>query len=134
MNASENKRLMQVIFAGLAAGDSKPFVEHMAEDFRWTLTGSTPWSRTYAGKQAVLDELLKPLRGLVDGRVRIAARRIIAEDDLVVVEAQGSNTTRSGKPYNNTYCFVFRLEGGKLKEVTEYLDTQLAASALGEPA
>ncbi len=29
----------------------------MADDFSWTVIGSTSWSGTYAGKQAVLTEL-----------------------------------------------------------------------------
>jgi ketosteroid isomerase-like protein len=52
---------------------------------------------------------------------------------LVVVEARGDNVTKVGVPYCNTYCFVFRLEGGKLKEVTEYRDTELPTRALGNP-
>jgi ketosteroid isomerase-like protein len=134
MSATENKRLMQEIFAGLAVGDSRLFVERMADDFRWTITGTTRWSKIYDGKQAVLNDLLKPLRGFIDGRMRLSAQRMIAEDDLVVVEARGSNTTKSGEPYNNAYCHVFRLEDGKLKELTEYLDTQLVATALRDPA
>ena len=132
--AVQNKQLMQEIFAGLAAGDSRLFVESMADDFAWTVTGATPWSRTYAPKQAVLTELFGVLRSRMADKIRTTAQRIIAEDDFVVVEARGSNTTKSGKPYNNRYCFVFRLAGGKLKEVTEYLDTELVTSALGDAA
>lgn len=65
-------------------------------------------------------------------KIRTTAHRFIAEDDLVVVEARGSNMTKTGKAYNNAYCFIFRLAGGKLQEVTEYLDTELVTSALGD--
>ena len=41
MSANENKELMQRIFAGLAKGDGQPFRESLAEDFTWTLTGTT---------------------------------------------------------------------------------------------
>lgn len=61
MSADENKRIMQTIFAGLAAGNGRPFVESLAEDFVWTLMGTTKWSKTYRGKKAVREELLKPL-------------------------------------------------------------------------
>ena len=61
MSATENKTLMQEIFAALAEGNSKPFVDAMAEDFSWTVTGNTKWSKTYAGKRAVLTELLTTL-------------------------------------------------------------------------
>lgn len=131
MSASENKKLLQSIFAELATGNSRPFIESMAEDFRWIVTGTTKWSRTYEGKQAVLIELLGELRARIEGNIKTAAHRFIAEDDLVVVEARGNNVTEAGLPYNNSYCFVFRLSDGKLKEVTEYLDTELVTATFG---
>ena len=132
MSAAENKQLLQQIFAEMAKGNSKPLVESMADDFSWTVSGTTQWSRTYAGKYAVLNELFATLRSHMAGRITTIAHRFIAEDDLVAVEAHGSNTTTSGKPYNNTYCFVFRVANGKLKEVTEYLDTLLVTNTLSE--
>ena len=131
MGAVENKQLMQQIFEELSKGNSEPFVASMADDFRWTVTGTTKWSRTYEGKQSVLAELFGPLRARVKGRLRTTAHRMIAEGDFVVVEARGSNTTKSGVPYNNNYCFVFRLSDNQLKAVTEYLDTELVTAALG---
>jgi ketosteroid isomerase-like protein len=134
MTTSDNKQLLQRIFASLAECDSRPFADAMAEDFRWTVTGSTTWSRTYVGKQAVLSELLAPLRARIKDRLRTRAQRIIADGDYVAVEARGENTTTAGKPYNNRYCFVFRVSAGRLKEVTEYCDTELVTSALGDIA
>lgn len=131
MGAAENKQLMRHIFSELSKGNSRPFVESMADDFRWTVTGATPWSKTYEGKQAVLNELLGQLRSRFGEPVRVTAHRFIAEDDYVVVEARGeNNVTTAGVPYNNTYCFVFRLADGAVREVTEYLDTALVLTAL----
>jgi uncharacterized protein len=62
----------------------------------------------------VLAELFAPLRVRIEGPIKTAAIRIIAEGDLVVVEARGHNTTRAGQAHNNTYCNILRLEGGKL--------------------
>jgi ketosteroid isomerase-like protein len=132
MSAIENKQLMQNIFAALAEGNSRPLVDAMADDFRWTVTGSTKWSKTYAGRQAVLTELFGTLRSRIAGHIRTVGDRFVAEDDCVVVEAHGRNTTIAGKPYNNRYCFIFHLSGGKLKEVTEYLDTELVTATLGD--
>jgi uncharacterized protein len=134
MSAAENKKLVQDVFAELANGNSRPFVEMLADEVRWTVIGTTKWSRTFEGKAAVLAELLAPLRGQMADRIRITAHRFIAEDDLVVVEGRGHNTTRSGEPYNNTYCWIYRLANGRIQELTEYMDTQLAATVLGDPA
>ena len=61
------------------------------------------------------------------------ARRFIAEGDIVVVEARGQNVTRDGRPYENNYCYVFEFRDGRVAALTEYADTELFRSALGEP-
>jgi hypothetical protein len=48
-----------------------------------------------------------------------------------VVEAKGDNVTPEGVRYDNDYCLVFRLEGGKIKEIREYCDSVLTEKALG---
>jgi ketosteroid isomerase-like protein len=120
MGAAENKQLLQQVFSELAKGNSKPFVDSWAHDFCWTVTGTTKWSKTYYGKQTVLKELMGPLFANFADQYRNTAQRFIAEDDYVVVECRGEVTTKSGKPYNNTYCYVCRIADGKLKELTEY--------------
>lgn len=134
MSANENKQIMQDIFAELAKGNGRPFVDAMADDFCWTITGTTAWSGTYRGKQAVQAELLAPLFAQFADKYANAAQRIIAEDDHVVVECRGRVMTRKGVPYNNTYCYVCRLADGKLKTLTEYFDTELVTAALDAPA
>jgi hypothetical protein len=133
MNPAQNKELLQQIFAALAVGNSRPFVDAMADDFHWTISGKSNWSRTYESKQAVLNELFPLLRVMMADRVRTIAHRFIADGDHVVVEARGKNVTRMGQPYENSYCFVFTLSGGKLKEGIEYMDTELAVTVLGDP-
>jgi lactoylglutathione lyase len=130
VSSDENKRLLQRIFAELANGNGRPFVDSFADDVRWTVVGTTKYSRTYEGKQAVLDELLRPLRERMAGPIKTVATRFLADDDCVVVEARGEATTKTGRAYNNTYCWIFRLDGGKIREITEHLDTALVESAL----
>ena len=132
MNTNQNKQLLQDIFTALAQGNARPFVASMDDDFSWTVTGATKWSKTYKGKRAVIGELFGTLSEKMAGPIRTTAERFIADGDFVAVEARGSNTTTAGKPYNNRYCFVFRVAGGKLKEVTEYLDTELVTSTLSD--
>src|SRR5438046_42605 len=133
MGAAENKKLMQDIMAELARGNSRPLVESFADDVSWTVMGTTAWSKTYRGKQAVLAELLRPLAAQFADRYTNTAVRFIAENDHVVVECRGRVTTKKDRPYNNTYCWVCRIADGKLVELTEYLDTQLLAEALADP-
>lgn len=133
MTAAQNKQLLQNVFAETAKGNGRPFVQALADEVSWTIIGSTAWSKTYRGKQAVLDELLGPLNAqLADGN-RITAHRLIAEDDCVVVEARGHNLTKAGDPYQNSYCWIFRLVDGQVVELTEYADTALIDAVLQAP-
>jgi ketosteroid isomerase-like protein len=129
----DNRQLITAIFADLQHGKPNAFVDALADDVRWTTPGASVWSRTFTGKTALLDGLLGPVRAQLVERVRLTLRRIVADGDVVVVEATGKATTKAGKNYNNDYCFVYRMAGGKIAEVTEYLDTELASAVLTPP-
>jgi ketosteroid isomerase-like protein len=124
---------MEAVFAELSRGNGEPFMDTLADDIRWTVTGRTAWSRTYEGKRAVVDELMRPLFAQFAGRYRNTATRVIADDEHVVIECRGEVTTKSGKPYNQVYCYVCRMADGKVRDLTEYLDTELVNEALGPP-
>src|SRR6478672_1874006 len=118
MSAIENKKLMQEIFA--AAGNPDPavrdrslFVATLADDATWVVTGQYSWSRSFTGKQSILNDLHGHVRSLLVERARTIAHRFIADGDCVVVEAKGNNLTRMGARYDNDYCLVFRFEHGK---------------------
>ena len=130
MNATENKRIIEEIFNAMAEGDLTPFGEHLATDVRWTIAGRSEWSRTFDGAEAVRRDLLQPLFANFADQYKCTPARFVAEDETVVVEARGAVTLHSGEPYHNEYCFVFRLADGKIKEITEYCDTDLIARVL----
>lgn len=132
-HTDDNRWIITSIFAELEQGNPRPFADALAENVRWTTRGSSIWSRTFEGKAVVLEQLLGPVRAQLVERVRLSVRRILADWDVVVVEAMGRAMTKAGKPYNNDYCFVYKLAGGKIVEVTEYLDTELASGALRAP-
>jgi len=132
MSADENEKLMRVAFDALSRGDAEPFVGLLADDVNWTITGSTAWSGTYRGKAAVMEDLLGPVFAKFSTQMRITASRLTVENDIVVVEARGDAMTTSGLRYDNTYCFVCRLDDGRICEITEYMDTDLVRRVLGE--
>ena len=132
MSAEENKRLIQRVFEELERGNAPVFIEAMADDVNWHVTGTTKFSKTYRGKGELMSELVGPLFGQLEGPLAMTGDRFIADGDHVVVEASGKSTLKSGKSYNNKYCWVFRLEDGRIKEVTEYMDTQLVVMTFGD--
>jgi ketosteroid isomerase-like protein len=61
---------------------------------------------------------------------RSDASLVLAEGDRVVVQARSRATTRRGDPYDQTYCFIFRVREGRLTEVVEHCDTALVERVL----
>ena len=62
MSASANKKLMQDIFAAAAnpdpaVRDRALFAASLADDAKWIVTGQYSWSRTFTGKEAILNDL-----------------------------------------------------------------------------
>jgi ketosteroid isomerase-like protein len=133
VSGADNKALIESVFAELANGNGQPFMDALSDDVCWTVIGSSEWSGSYAGKRAVIDRLMRPLFSQFADQYTARAIRIIAEDNVVVAEARGQVNTKSGKPYNQTYCYVFQLRDGKVSELTEYLDTELVSEALTAP-
>ena len=131
MSAAENKKLMQEIFAAIAAGDRTRFVDSLADDVAMRVTGKNSWSRTFHGKTSLLRGLYGYLNRLLAPGRRTVALRFIADDDHVAVEARGEMVTKAGVAYENEYCLVYRLEAGKIVEIREYLDSALCEAVLG---
>jgi uncharacterized protein len=123
---ARNKQIVQDVFAEPAKGNGRPLVDGMADDFTWTMPGQGTRSGTWSGKQAVREQRLGPLFARFEGAYTNEAVRLVAE-------CRGKAATKTGKTYNNNDCFIFRLQDGKLRELTEYLDTESAAQVLGAP-
>jgi ketosteroid isomerase-like protein len=127
------KKRLQYVFSETARGNGQPFLDALAHDAEWTVIGSTGWSKTYRGKDQILRDLIAPLRRVLAPPRKSHALHMIAEGDMVAVQGQGENVTRDGRKYANTYCWVFAFRDGQVRAITEYADTELMRSALGDP-
>ena len=104
----------------------------MSDDVRWTIMGSTKYSHTMDGKKEIVDKLLHPIFAELESMGSNHVDNVIAEGDYVVVQQHApGRKTKTGNPYNNSYCLVYKVIGGKIKEITEYLDTELVTAAFG---
>ncbi|MBV8137541.1 MAG: nuclear transport factor 2 family protein [Deltaproteobacteria bacterium] len=131
MSISENKQLVLGFFDDIAKGNIQGALDRMAEDLRFTLIGTTKLSGVFKSRKEFVDRILAPIGAQLEGPLTITTDNLIAEGDYVVVQSHGRSTTRKGVAYNNTYCQVFRIAEGKIREATEYLDTELVTRAFG---
>jgi len=101
-----------------AKGNLAFISEYLAEDIKWNILGE----ESVVGKNEVLQvSKMQQLESFPD----ITIKNIVSEGNFVVIESTGKAITKDGRPYNQTYCEIFRFEGEKLQEITTYLDTSL---------
>ncbi len=121
--ATINRALWQQINNAFENGDMNFYEAHLADDIRWNILGN---KNPIKGKPEYL-EVLK-MQDL-ESFPKVTIVNIIAEGDYVVVESTGKATTKKGKPYNQTYCDIYRFKDDKIQEVTTYLDTAISKEA-----
>ncbi|SRR5579871_2265841 len=129
MSAAENKKLIADAFAAWSHGDGRPFFKLVADDVHWTVTGSTPISRTYTSKKDFRNAL-QAMSDHLATELKIAVRDVIADGDKVAVQFDSHARGKNGVAYDQTYCWVMRLEQGRVRELTAYLDTELVSRLL----
>ena len=120
MGTAENKEIVRKISSGEVG-----LLDLWAEDGVWVIPGMA----TYRGRREIAEKLIGPVTDLMASMGSVEITNIVAEGDCVVVEQRAKDRiTKTGKPYNNTYCMVYRILDGQIKQVTEYCDTALAKS------
>ena len=132
MSAIENKEIIRTMFAELGKGNADAFLGAMSDDLKFTLIGNTKFSGTFSGKQEFIAKVLAPLGAALEDGLVLTPDNLIADGEFVAMQSRGKSTAKNGKPYNNTYCHVFRITSGKIRELTEYLDTELVTSVFGK--
>ena len=131
MGTAENKQVVLDFYDAGARGDMDACFSLLADDITWTNIGSTKFSGTYAGKQAIAEDLLGPLFGQLKAGISSQVEQLIAEGDTVVAQTLGAAESVGGVPYNNTYCQVIQIRDGQIANVKEYMDTALIDSVFG---
>jgi len=126
----QNKTLARNFIEALNRADQEAVLGAYAEGASVWTAGSTPIS----GRRSV-DELKPFLAGILDAfpqGIHFDIKTLTAESNRVAMEVESRAIHASGKNYQNQYHFLMYIENGKIVELREYLDTQLALDVLCE--
>lgn len=120
--AERNKAIVAGAFDRWAAGGSNFFNEVLSPDVVWTIEGSGPSAATYRSRGDLVEGAVRPLADRLSTPIRPVSKQIWAEGDHVIINWEGAAVARDGKPYSNSYVWIFRMEEGRAAEVTAFLD------------
>ena len=123
----ENKEIAIKFFEALSSG-SETYLDFYNDDsIIWTAGNNTiGGTRT---KKEIIDFAQGILAAFPTG-ITFNITGMTAENERVAVEVSGEAMHASGEAYNNKYHFLLTIKNGKIIELKEYMDTQLAAKIL----
>ena len=92
----------------------------------WRIEGHSAASKEYGSKQQFIDEVLTPFgaRFTASEPFRPARiRAVYADGDTVIVIWDGRGIASDGRPYENSYAWIMKLDGGKVIDGTAFYDS-----------
>lgn len=115
----------QIILAGFQSwtDGTGSFFDLLSEDVEWTISGSSPLSKIYKSKKALLDEVIDPLNERLSQKIVPHVRESYADGEVVIVIWDGNATAKDGQSYNVSYAWFMTMKEGKIVKVTAFLDT-----------
>ena len=123
----QNKKITKEFFEALSNGSDEYLDFYTNESIIWT-AGNNAIGGTRT-KEEVVSFAQNILAAFPTG-IKFNITGITAEGDRVAVEIDGEAVHASGETYNNQYHFLLIIKDGKILELKEYMDTQLAAKIL----
>jgi uncharacterized protein len=118
----QNKRLIQEGFDRWASNQGS-FFDLLSDDIEWTITGTSPVSKTYTSRKQFLDEVIAPLSARLSKQITPKVRALYADGDTVIALWDGTAVAKDGKPYNNTYSWYMTLKNDRIVRAIAFFDT-----------
>jgi len=131
----QSEAIVRSFFELLNAEDLEGIRALLTEDAAWLPQAKDmPGAGEYRGRNVVVDDFLKPIRGLfAKGSPRNRILSMASNGPLVLVETHGTGHLNDGRPYDNRYAWAFELRGNQVAEIREYLDSYYIIRLFGTP-
>jgi Ketosteroid isomerase-related protein len=125
-----NVEVVQQAFADFGSGNVQSILNVCTDDVMWTGADNpdVPFAGTFKGKQGV-KEFFTKIAENVDF-TSFEPKEFFKDGNVVIV--LGHNTgkvKKTGKTFDNDWCFVFRFRDGKMYHYYAYVDTLNQAEA-----
>ena len=126
---SRNRALLERMFEPGQYG--RACVQAVADGASVRLIGNTLWSGTFRNRFEWGAAVFFALPRELDGELTLTPHRIMVDGDHACVLASGRALLKNGRRYDNDYCLCYRLAGGCIVALDEYLDTETVTASFG---
>jgi ketosteroid isomerase-like protein len=118
-----SKAVVRAYFERAMAGDPT-LPELFAADVSWWVPPGSPMGGTYRGREAVLAMLGRAFALYDVPTMKLELELLVAEGSHVCALFHLESRTARGTQHASDYLAVFEIDGGRIRSVREFLDTQ----------
>ena len=132
----QSETVVQKFFELLNAEDLEGVRALLTEDAAWIPQArDMPGAGEYRGRNVIVDQFLKPIRGLfAKGSPSNRILSMASNGALVLVETHGTGHLSDGRGYDNRYAWAFEVRGREIAMIREYLDSYYIERLFGQSA
>ena len=131
--SAENVEIVKGIYHAFATGDVPAVVAAMSPDIEWNEAENFPYAdgNPYRGPDAILGGVFARIGGEWDG-FAVEPREFLDTGDTVVMTGRYTGTCKAtGKAMNPQVAHFWTLEGGKVVQFQQLVDTLAVARCTG---
>ena len=130
---AQSETVVRKFFELLNAEDLEGVRALLTEDAAWLPQArDMPGAGEYRGRDVIVDQFLKPIRGMfAPGSPSNRILSMASNGDLVLVETHGTGHLGDGRPYDNRYAWAFEVRGSQVAMIREYLDSYYIVRLFG---
>ena len=131
--SAENVAIVKAIYAAFETGDVPTVTAAMSPDIEWNEAENFPYSdgNPYRGADAILGGVFARIGGEWDG-FAVEPREFVDGGDTVVMTGRYKGTYKAtGRTINAQVAHFWALEGGKVVQFQQLVDTLAVARVVG---
>ena len=124
------KEAAAAVWQAFASRDADVIRNALAEDIIWS---APPDNATQVAlglpvgmletRDGIVAFVVDHFRRLFPDGAQFDFTKVVAEGDTVVFEQRMRATAVNGRSYDNRYCWIFEMDGTRVRRIREYMDT-----------
>lgn len=127
---SDAKTDAMAVWAAFGSRDAGRIRSVLTEDVAWyappgnaTQIAARMAPDALESREGIVDFITRRLRDAFPDGATYEFTNIVADGSTVVFEQRVRGRTCTDRDYDNRYCWVFEMEGPRVRQIREYMDT-----------
>ncbi len=131
---TESEAVVLRFLATLSGGDLEGVRRMLHDEATWKpQVRNVPGAGIHRGPKGIVDDFLKPIRGLFKpGDPKIIIDSVASRDSLVMVESHSGGCLADGRVYENLYAWAVEVKDGKIYALREYFDSHYVVELMAQ--